>query len=412
MFNSDSTLRALAFLFMPVWLLLNACAADSPAPALDGLIEVASPAMGSAGEPNLMRARDGTIYLSWIELQPDSTHALRFATWKENALSPARTIASGARWFVNWADFPMMATLEDGTLAAHWLQRSANGRYTYDVLISTSRDGGQIWSAPIKPHRDTVLTEHGFVSLFALGDRFGAVWLDGRNHKGDGEGGAMTLRFTTFAPGGDLGEDLEIDDRVCDCCQTSVALTSEGPILVYRDRSADEIRDISVARYVNGQWTAGRAIRADNWHVEYCPVNGPSVAAQDGRVAVAWYTMANDSARVFVAFSTDAGATFTPGIRVDGGLPLGRVDVQLLEHGALVSWLESVGEADEKRAEIRVRRVHEDGQTSGLSTVSPASAERSGGFPQMAVSGDRVVFSWTEPGSPARLHVGSARLIR
>ncbi|MGH7471651.1 MAG: sialidase family protein, partial [Longimicrobiales bacterium] len=265
--------------------MMSACGADSGQPAIDTLVEIESPAAGSAGEPNLTRAPGGTIYISWIELQSDSTHVLRFASWKDSKLAQPRTIASGAHWFVNWADFPMMAVLADGTLAAHWLQRSDTGRYTYDVAISTSRDGGQTWSPAIKPHRDTTRSEHGFVSMFALGDRFGAVWLDGRKHasqqKGDGhgEGGAMTLRFTTFSPSGELGEDIEIDGRVCDCCQTSVALTSEGPLLVYRDRSAAEIRDIHVTRYVNGAWLTGRPIQADNWRVDYCPVNGPSAAA-------------------------------------------------------------------------------------------------------------------------------------
>ena len=40
------------------------------------------------------------------------------------------------------------------------------------------------------------------------------------------------------------GLHLEIDARVCDCCQTDAAMTSEGAVLIYRDRSDDEIRDL------------------------------------------------------------------------------------------------------------------------------------------------------------------------
>jgi hypothetical protein len=396
----------------------SACAAADNHTFLSPVAELAAPAGGAATGPNLANGPDGAVYLSWIEQLPGDTHALRFATWKSGVLSPARTITSGADWFVNWADFPTMAALPDGTLAAHWLQRSGAGRYAYDVMVSLSRDGGSSWSAPLKPHRDGTESEHGFVSMFALSDRFGVVWLDGRKHAaaqqrksngtGDGEDGEMTVRYTTITADGQLGEEIEVDGRACDCCQTSVAVTADGPLLVYRDRSANEIRDISVTRWLDGRWTPGQPIQADDWQVNFCPVNGPSAAAAGSRVAVAWYTAANDSPRVYVSFSNDAGAAFAQGIRVDQGAPLGRVDVQLLaDDAALVSWLERTGE---RSADIRVRRVQGNGRTSAPATISQSSPERPSGFPQMIVHGDQVLFAWTEAGPPVRLRVASARL--
>jgi hypothetical protein len=384
-------------------------AADEP--ALTGLMQIPSPATSSAGEPNLARLNDGTVLISWIELQPDSTHALRFATWKDGVVGAPRTIASGGNWFVNWADFPMIAALADGTLAAHWLQRSGKGRYAYDVMLSWSRDNGATWSAPVRPHRDSTQAEHGFVSIFPAGENFGVVWLDGRKHaaaaaRGSEDGAEMTVRYTTLSAQGVLGAESEVDGRACDCCQTSVALTSAGPLLAYRDRTANEIRDINVSRYVNGRWTEGKPVQADNWHVTYCPVNGPSVVAAGKRVALAWYTAANDSPRVYVAFSNDAGATFARGVRVDDGTPLGRVDVQLAAAGALVSWLERT----EGGAAIRVRRVTEDGRRGPSETVSSASPERPSGFPQMILTNNNVIFAWTEPGKPAALRVATAGL--
>jgi len=58
------------------------------------------------------------------------------------------------------------------------------------------------------------------------------------------------------------------------------------------------------------------------------------------RVAVAWFTSAADTPRVKVAFSQDAGGTFSQPIQVDDGETIGRVDVLLLPDGsALVCWL-------------------------------------------------------------------------
>jgi hypothetical protein len=198
-----------------------------------------------------------------------------------------------------------------------------------------------------------------------------------------------------------------IDDRICDCCQTSAAITARGPVVVYRDRSPDEIRDISIVRRVDGKWTEPARVHADEWQIEGCPVNGPSVIATGEEVAVAWFTGARDTARVNVAFSHDAGATFSAPVRVDDGNPAGRVDVEFDGSGrALVSWLERVGEAG---AEVRVRAIAPDGQRSPAMVVASSAAARTSGFPRMVRSGDEIVFAWTQPGDTSRVRLAVAR---
>ncbi len=86
--------------------------------------EIDSPAGLRSSVPNLVRGDDGKVYLSWIELDAVANPTLRFSVWQGAGWSRARTIARGEDWFVNWADFPSMAALADGTLAAHWLVRS------------------------------------------------------------------------------------------------------------------------------------------------------------------------------------------------------------------------------------------------------------------------------------------------
>ena len=393
-------------------------AAALPVPA--AVEPLPSPAGPRSGEPNLFAAGD-RIYLSWIEeveeAAPDDpedpVHALRFAAWDGETWSETGTIATGRGWFVNWADFPSLVALPDGSLAAHWLVRTGPETYAYQVRISRSQDGGRTWSEPVVPHRDGTATEHGFVSLFAdLEGGIGAVWLDGRKYAAEAgatEQGAppheMTLRAAVIGPGGVIRDEVLLDGRTCDCCPTSAALTSRGPVVVYRDRSADEVRDISVVRRVDGRWTGPRPLHEDGWVISACPVNGPAVAARDERVAVAWFTAAGGTHRVRVAFSEDAGATFGPPFPVDDGAPLGRVDLELLSDGsALVTWLEGSGE----EARILARAVTPDGQAGPVMLVSPASGERASGFPRAAVLGDRVLFAWTDAGEPARIRVAAA----
>lgn len=375
-----------------------------------------SPAGVDSREPELSTAADGRIILSWVEKVGAKRYALRFATRDTGSWSPPQTVASGENWFVNWADFPSVIALADGSLAAHWLVKSGSGTYAYDVNIARSKDGGKSWGNPVVPHTDGTQTEHGFVSLLPLPDgRVGAIWLDGRNlkdvkHEGEEHtplSVSMTLRYAAIDADGKLSDEVQLDDRVCECCQTSAALTSQGMIAAYRDRSEKEIRDIHFVTRQQDNWSVPRPVHSDNWEINGCPVNGPSVAADDRRVAVAWYTAANDSPRVKVAFSKDAGATFGKAIEVDDGETLGRVDVLLLADGsALVCWLSGNVEG----GAIKVRRVLPDGSLSTPSVIAKTDISRSSGFPRMALLDDEVHFAWTEFGKPSYVRTATANI--
>lgn len=370
----------------------------STQPVFAQVRELPSPASAGSLAPRLFAAADGRVYLSWIDRLEAGRHALRFAVKDGDGWSTPMKIAEGAGWFVNWADFPSLIALPDGSLAAHWLVKSGPGTYAYDVNVARSTDGGKTWSEPLLPHRDGTQTEHGFVSLFAAPDnRLEAVWLDGRETRpGAGEhghgGGAMTLRYATIGPDGALGNEARLDARVCDCCQTAAARTAAGPVVVYRDRSDREMRDVSIVRLRNGRWTEPRPVSTDNWEMHGCPVNGPALAATGKLVAVAWFTAANDVPRVKLAFSTDAGASFGKPVIIDDGNPLGRLEVVLLDDGsALVSWLEATPEG----STLRVRRVRAGGRRDAAVTVLPAGTAISNGFPQMVRAGEHLVFAWT-----------------
>lgn len=385
---------------------------DAAASGIGAVTELPTPAGAGSGEPNLAVASDGTVYMSWLEPAADSGHELRFARLQGETWSEPRTIARGSDWFVNWADFPSIVELPDGRLAAHYLQRNPDAEvgYHYDVRIVQSADGGETWSEPVAPHRDGVPAEHGFVSLFpAGGDSLGAVWLDGRKSN-ERYGGTheMTLRYTTIAGDGSLGPEVELDGRICDCCQTSVTLVEDGPVAVYRNRTEAEIRDIYVARMVDGVWTEGRPVHDDGWEIAACPVNGPSISSDGRLVATAWFTGAQDTARVLAAFSEDGGATFGAPFRIDDGDPAGRVDVELLPDGAaLVSWIERTGG---DAAEVRMRTVTREGEISAPLTLASSSGQRASGFPRMVLAGDRVIAAWTAPGEPAQVRVATARI--
>lgn len=357
-----------------------------------------SPAALGSGEPNLFVSSQGETYLSWIEDAGEEQVALKFSKLTETDWAPEKTIASGADWFVNWADFPSIIALDNGTLAAHWLAKSGPGTYAYNVNIAFSLDGGETWSAPIVPHRDGTQTEHGFVSLLPWqGDRLGAVWLDGRhfaNSNGHGDANEeMTLRFAVLDASGAIRDEAELDARTCECCQTSAGLLPNGAIVAYRDRSPDEIRDISVVRLENGAWSQPQRVFEDNWKIAGCPVNGPSLATQGESVAIAWFTAANQTPHVKIAFSEDGGKTFGAPVHVDDSDPMGRVDVIFLHDGsAVVCWMEYQGD----EGAIKLRRVEPNGTTGESQTVARSGGSRASGFPRMVNAGTSLVFAWTK----------------
>ena len=392
------------------------CTSDD-GPALGfGELEALDPPPGEGSVwPGLSTSGD-RIVLSWQEpAENDAWNdvwAVRTATLSDEGWSAPHTVATSrpdARFFVNWADFAAVWPVGEGKLAAHWLVRGPEGGYDYGIRVSRSSDWGKTWSEPWTPHEDGTPTEHGFVSMFPQGEGgMGMVWLDGRETAGGAHGGsrgAMTLRYREVDRHGTPGPEVLLDESICDCCQTDGALTSAGPIVVYRDRTESEIRDIYVTRLVDGHWTPGVPVHDDGWHIPACPVNGPAIAAQDEAVAIAWFTGDDDQPKVKVAFSADAGETFGAPVRIDDGNPLGRVDVVVLGDGsALVAWLERTPES----GEVRVRRVLPDGRSGAASLVTTTSSGRDSGFPRMIRDGHgRIVFAWTESGE-----AGSIRMAR
>ncbi|UCG72995.1 MAG: exo-alpha-sialidase [Chromatiales bacterium] len=355
--------------------------------------------------------------MSWMEPAAGDAHALRYASLGPEGWSAPRQVAAGNDWFINQADFPSVVPIDAEHWAAHWLVRRPGGTYSYDIALALSDDRGRRWREPLTPHRDGTATEHGFVSLFPWLRDTGAVWLDGRNMVPDKGGaprtelatdGGMSLRYARLSHDGEILADGEIDDRVCECCQTDVALTDSGPVVAYRDRSPDEIRDIAVSRYTNDRWTEPLIVSDDRWQIAGCPVNGPAIAAKGDRVVVAWYGAPNRQRRVKVAWSKDAGATFAAPVVLDEGGARGRVDVELLgADRAIVSWVARTGK---ETGQLRVREVAASGDMRPMQVIADGSYSRSSGFPQMIRAGTQLVLAWPEAGDPARVLTSLARL--
>ncbi len=359
---------------------------------------IAPPTTANSSEPQFTPSSRGPI-LSWIE-RTATTTTLKFAERTGSGWSAPITAASGNDWFLSYADVPSVTRLGDGTLVAQWLQVIDPVTEAYNLRLSYSKDGGKTWAPSFLPHNDGTRTMHGFASVVELpGGSVGVVWLDGRNSEffdNDPTSGTMTLRYAAYDSNWKQTADVEIDHIVCECCPTSAVVTSDGLLTAYRDRTLEEVRDIVVSRLEGGKWTTPAVVGKDDWKIEFCPVNGPSIAA-NGRAAVTgWFTVKNDQGQSYAAFSSDAGRTWGMPIRLDDGGSLGRVDVELLDDGsAVASWVEYA----EGRTELRFRRINASGERSAPIAVAPVSGGRASGYPRMARRDNELIFAWTDTGT-------------
>jgi hypothetical protein len=373
---------------------------------------VAAPAGSNSSEPQLTVSGAGVI-LSWIE-RAGATTTLKFAERTRSGWTAPVRVASGDDWFVSYADPPAVTRLSDRTLVAEWLQQIDPRLEATNLQLSYSTDEGRTWAAPFTPHHDGTTTQHAFASMFELpGRSLGLVWLDGRDsliETDDPAGGSMTMRYAAFDQGWKQIADAAIDRRVCECCSTSAAMTADGVLTAYRDRSGAEIRDIAVSRLTDGKWSEPQVVHADNWKIAACPVNGPALSARGRDAAAVWFTAKGDVGQVYAAFSSDAGRSWGAPVRVDAASSLGRVDVELLEPGAaVVSWIEFA----DNRTQLHARRVEASGARSPAISVGGLTDDRTSGLPRMAWNGSELVFAWTErapgaAGDDAPLHLRTA----
>ena len=369
--------------------------------------EMAVAAAEGSAQPHLDLGENGSVVLSWLEPAGDS-YALRLSTSTGDSWSTPGTVATGADWFVNWADFPSVTPIGGDVLAAHWLVYQEQG-FGYDAVLSMSSDGGASWREPFPLHIDGTDTEHGFVTLFPWQDGFAAVWLDGRNMIQDGEFAfedsageplGMSLRYALFGADGERRASEELDALACDCCQTDVAFSGEDVLVAYRDRTTAEVRDIALGRLTPEGWQPPLALAPDNWVLEACPINGPAIAARDEQVAVAWFSAVDNRPLVHVVRSSDGGRTFANPIEVDSTGSFGHVDVAALANGeTAVSWLRTEGDG----LSLTLRLISRDGEQGEPVSVALISAARPLDFPQMVYDGRQLAFAWTDFGDVQRV---------
>jgi len=368
----------------------------------DGLEEglLLTPADADA-QPNLSLADRDAIFLSWTHVQQDSSTVLYFTDMEEDGWGFPKPIHRSRNIMLNWADLPAVHRFprKDNILLAHWLEKNGRTTTSYDIKLSISSDGGDSWSKGFMPYPPKSNNENGFASVIPMERDMGVFWLAGAEYLQDSLVTDAALLFARIGADQRVYDRQVLDTKVCECCKTDATLSSQGPIVVYRDRKEEEFRDIKIIRRENGKWTSPETVHQDNWKIPGCPVNGPAVAALGSKVAVAWYTEDSGEPKVNLAISDNAGRTFSNPIRLDQGNAVGRVDVSIDPDGAVAAcWVEHK-ELDLLYATL----IRPDGEQVTPRIVSHTGQNGRFGYPIMKSWENGFIMTYNEMGTRNRM---------
>lgn len=365
----------------------------------DGAVRV-SAERTEAAEPAAAPARDGTVYVAWVEHRGKEADVwLAHFDGDGKRLGPPARVNPQAGEATAWrGDQPTLTVAPDGTVYVGWTARDEAAPHASTLYVSASRDGGRGFGPPSKVNDDAKPGVHGMHSLGVSGDgRVVVAWLDERDikpietdpSKSPSHMHTESNRVVYFASSADGGRTFSpnqrLGDEVCPCCKTSLAVGEEGHVYVaWRQVLAGNFRHIAVAASDNGGQTFAPAVIVsdDRWELQGCPVSGPALAAgAAGSLRVLWYT-AGEAGRpgLYWSESLDGGHTFSPRrVLAEAG---GRGTPALLkgESGGLTTvWEGSDGALP---ATLRARLDGDGGSASAVVVAGggelPAAAEAAG----------------------------------
>jgi hypothetical protein len=295
------------------------------------------------------------------------------------------------------------------------------GQADTQLKLSRSDDGGRSFGPPRLVHAAGAKGNRGWASMAAdAAGRLHVVWLDHRDAASASTTGAHAhgARQTSSAPEvrdgaalaqrsgvyhavvGSPGGERLVARGVCYCCKTAIATGSANRVAAaWRHVYPGNLRDIAMATSIDGGRSFGGAQRVseDQWAIDGCPENGPSVAFHFGQMHVAWPTVvggANPSGAIFYAQSAD-GRQFSPRLRIPTLAGRDPEHVQLVPArpgGLVVAWDEPV---NGRRAVVASRLQLAAGRVQ-VGAPLLLSTGRHARHPALATTPQGVLVAWTD----------------
>jgi hypothetical protein len=339
-------------------------------------------------------APDGTLWLARAEA--DRVEVAKSGDLGRTFSAPVSVVPQRIK--VDWGPDtrPMIVVDRTGHLVvtyAIFQDERFNGR----VYYTRSTDGGRSFAPPRPITTDE--TSQRFPSMTIDSDgRVFAAWLDKRNAASAIAAGksypGAALAYGWSNDDGQTFTDSRIAiDNTCECCRLGVALAGPGrPALLFRNIFDGSIRDHALVAF-KGPTEPGplRRVSIDDWKIEACPHQGPSLAiAADGSYHAVWFTDGTVRRGLFYARADNGDAAFSPP-RALSAPELQPSRPYLLATGDTLHLVWK--EFDGKRTHVRWEVSRDSGRTwSAPRTV--ADTEDASDHPLLVAHQSRTYLSW------------------
>ena len=246
---------------------------------------------------------------------------------------------------------PKLAFAPDGALYITYT-RPLSKPYTGEIRMVRSSDGGQTFLPPATVHANRDLITHRFDSLIVDADgRVYVAWIDKRDMEAGKAGkrkyaGAALYYAVSSDGGASFKGDYKAADHSCECCRIALALGPAGkPVALWRHVFDSNVRDHALLELAPGG-QSGPLQRAtfDQWKVDACPHQGPSLAySADGTRHQVWFNLIGDEGGVFYAATDGSGALKTP-MKL-GSAQAAHADVAVQARNVVLAWKQFDGKS-------------------------------------------------------------------
>ncbi len=249
---------------------------------------------------------------------------------------------------------PNLAVGPGGEIYVTWTRPLAKP-YTGEIRFARSTDGGRTFSPPRTVHTDRQQITHRFDALTVTRDgRLFVAWIDKRDGVAAGKASAYAGAAVYYAVSDDRGAtlrgDFKVADHSCECCRITLLAQDEDTVLaLWRHVFAPNVRDHALARLSgDGKVTGLRQATFDDWRVDACPHQGPSLVADaGGRLHAVWFTGAAGKAGVYYG-RLEAGGVAAQ--RRIGGDTAEHADLATVGDRLAIVWKEFDGQRTTLRA--------------------------------------------------------------
>ena len=292
------------------------------------------------------------------------------------------------------ADSRPQIVVEKGgrTTVAYTIAKGAN--FAGQVLIARSTDG-KTFAAPKPLTDDTASQRFVSVTLDPSGDVF-AAWIDKRNLAAAAKSGkdydGAALAFAWATGGQDFAVTRIAQDNTCECCRIGVGFAgAHKPVVMWRNMFAGGVRDHALMTLTDGKPGPVSRVAVDDWKIDACPHQGPSLAVgADGVYHATWFTDGRVRQGLFYAYSKDAGRTFsTPMAIGDNNRQPSRPFVLATSGVVWLAWKEFDGE----RSVVSTRMSRDNGVTWSTPQAVAVTDDASD-HPLLIADGGKVYLSW------------------